>query len=323
MRRRWRAGPRSATLLAWLLLAAPWAAARADEGGTAFWLSGQYASLAAVPPSPGWSLGTTVSYASGSASASTALPLGPRLAFGVDSRSLTLSLQPTFVPDATVLGGRLSLGLGFGAGRDFARQDLAISAAGQESQLDDTVWGASDLAPLASLSWGHGVHNWLAYVTGNIPVGTYDRSRLANVGIGHWAIDAGGGYTYLDAATGLEFSAVVGFTYNFENPSTRYQSGIDSHLDWGASLLLPRGWQVGLAGYGYLQLTGDRGSGAQLGGFKSKVAGVGPQLGYQFDVGGQQWSASLRAYWEPWAENRVRGYAVFAALSIPLSGYGR
>lgn len=30
--------------------------AMADEGGAAFWLSGQYASMSAVPPSPGWSL---------------------------------------------------------------------------------------------------------------------------------------------------------------------------------------------------------------------------------------------------------------------------
>ena len=30
--------------------------ARADEGGVPFWFSGQYASLAAVPATPGWSL---------------------------------------------------------------------------------------------------------------------------------------------------------------------------------------------------------------------------------------------------------------------------
>ncbi|HEX7271907.1 MAG TPA: phenol degradation protein meta, partial [Casimicrobiaceae bacterium] len=43
------------------------AGAYADEGGTPFWTSGQFASLAAVPPSPGWSVSVTPSYYSGNA----------------------------------------------------------------------------------------------------------------------------------------------------------------------------------------------------------------------------------------------------------------
>jgi Putative MetA-pathway of phenol degradation len=61
---------------------------------------------------------------------------------------------------------------------------------------------------------------------------------LSNLGIGHGAIDAGGGYTYFDQQTGHEFSAVLGFTYNLKNQSTQYQNGIDMHLDWGASQFL-------------------------------------------------------------------------------------
>jgi hypothetical protein len=73
----------------------------------------------------------------------------------------------------------------------------------------------------------------MTYLTGDIPVGAYDPNRLSNLGIGHGAIDAGGGYTYFDPQTGHEFSAVVGATYNLINPSTHYQNGIDAHLDWG------------------------------------------------------------------------------------------
>jgi hypothetical protein len=36
----------------------------------------------------------------------------------------------------------------------------------------------------------------MMYVTGDVPVGAYDSTRLSNLGIGHAAIDAGGGYTY-------------------------------------------------------------------------------------------------------------------------------
>jgi hypothetical protein len=58
-------------------------------------------------------------------------------------------------------------------------------------------------------------------------VGAYDPTRLANLGIGHAAIDCSG-YTYFNPRTGHEFSAVAGFTYNSKNQDTQCQNGIDS-----------------------------------------------------------------------------------------------
>ena len=66
------------------------------------------------------------------------------------------------------------------------------------------------------------------------------RCSVANLGLGHGAIDTGGGYTYFNPATGNEFSGVAGLTYNFKNPDTQYQSGIDFHFDWGASHFLSK-----------------------------------------------------------------------------------
>ena len=80
----------------------------------------------------------------------------------------------------------------------------------------------------------------MVYGTGDIPVGDYSSSNLANIGIGHGAVDGGGGYTYFDPKAGREFSAITGFTYNLINPSTNYQSGVDWHLDWGASQWLSK-----------------------------------------------------------------------------------
>ena len=45
---------------------------RADESGISFWLPGNYASLAAVPQAPGWSLGTVYYHTSVSASGNVA-----------------------------------------------------------------------------------------------------------------------------------------------------------------------------------------------------------------------------------------------------------
>ena len=123
------------------------------------------------------------------------------------------------------------------------------------------------------------------YLTGDIPVGAYDSSRLANLGIGHAAIDSGGGYTYLNPATGHEFSAVAGLTYNLKNQTTQYQNGIDFHVDWGASQFLSKQFFVGLVGYGYQQITDDFGQHPILGCFRSRVLGIGPQAGYLFPVG--------------------------------------
>ena len=58
----------------------------------------------------------------------------------------------------------------------------------------------------------------MTYITGDMPVGSYNRRSLANLGIGHGAIDAGGGYTYFNPQTGHEFSGVLGFTYNLHEP---------------------------------------------------------------------------------------------------------
>ena len=75
------------------------------------------------------------------------------------------------------------------------------------------------------------------------------------MGLGHGAIDGGAGYTYFNPANQLEFSTVVGMTYNFINPSTQYQNGLDAHLDWGASRFLTKQLNVGLVGYVFQQVT--------------------------------------------------------------------
>ena len=311
----WRPLPAACLSAAAVLVSTP---AFADEGGVPFWFSGSYASLAAVPATPGWALPVQVYYYSGDASAGKSFSHGDIIELGLKSRLGLLLTQPTYAPETKVLGGQASVGLGFGYGKNTTAADIAVSPRGTEVSRSDSAWGFTDLYPVASLAWSSGVHNWMTYATGDIPVGAYDSKRLANIGIGHGAIDAGGGYTYLDEKTGREFSAVAGVTYNWENSDTNYKNGVDSHLDWAASQFLSANWEVGIVGYAYYQLTGDSGSGARLGSFKSKVASVGPEVGYAFTIGGLPAYFNLRGYWEFWAENRVKGEAVFATLVIPL-----
>lgn len=299
-----------------IALASP--AALADAGGVPFWFSGQYASLAAVPATPGWSLPMQAYYYDGNASGDKLLHRGDSVALGLKSRLPLVLAQPTYAPETKVLGGQLAVGVGFGYGKDTTQADIFLSPRGTEFSRSDSVGGGTDLYPIVSLAWNNGNSNWMTYLTGDVPVGAYNSQRLSNIGVGHGAIDAGGGYTYLDQQNGREFSAVLGLTSNFENTSTNYKNGIDSHLDWAASQFLSANWEVGLAGYVYYQLTGDSGAGAKLGPFKSRVAAIGPEVGYAFAVGGQPTYFNLRGYREFWAENRLEGYAVFATLTIPL-----
>ena len=312
---RWSDRRRAAAFFACTLTLVTSSSASADEGGTSFWLPGQEASLAAQPPPRGWSLGTTLYYYSGSAPGS-ASAQDSAVAPGTRSQSIQFSLTPTFAPATKVLDGRLALFVSIGVGSDTTEVDQG----GAGNSIRQTASGLMDMSPGASLSWTRGMDSWMVYLVGGIPIGTYDSQRLSNVGIGHAAIDSGGAYTYLNSTTGRTISAVVGFTYNFENYDTDYKNGIDSHLDWSAMQALSKRWRAGIAGYVYYQLSGDSGSGDTCGSCKSRVASIGPELTYTFTVAGQQWSADLRGYYEFWAQNRLEGYAVFATLSIPLGG---
>ena len=156
----------------------------------------------------------------------------------------------------------------------------------------------------------------MTYVTGNIPVGAYSRERLSNIGIGHSAVDAGGGYTYFNEQTGYEFSAIAGLTYNFVNPYTQYRNGVDVHFDWGASRFLTKQLQIGLVGYLYNQASCDGGSGDRVGCFQSRVASAGGQLGYTIPMGDLDANVNVKAYWEFAAANRPEGWNLWLSYTL-------
>src|SRR6185295_18333895 len=144
----------------------------------------------------------------------------------------------------------------------------------------------------------------------------YDPGQLSNIGIGHGAIDSGGGYTYFNSVTGHEFSGVAGFTYNFKNQDTQYRSGVDFHFDCGASQYLSKQFFVGLVGYLYQQVTPDSGQHPILGSFESRVIGIGPQIGYNFPLEKMQGYLNLRGYGEFGAANRPSGWNAFLTFEI-------
>ena len=308
----------------------------ADENGVSFWLPGLFGSLAAVPQQPGWAF-TVANYftslsASGAVAASREITIGrfgptvsANLNVNLNTKFEAVLLNPSYVFATPILGGQLTVGMLALVGNNSTDLNGTLTlAAGpieimRQGSIGQTTTGFGDLYPQAIIRWNSGLNNWMVYGTGDIPVGDYSSTNLANIGIGHGAVDAGGGYTYLNPQTGHEFSAVTGFTYNLINPSTNYQNGIDWHLDWGASQFLSKQLLVGAVGYFYEQLSPDSGCAAQLCPFESGVIGVGPQIGYIIPLGPVQAYVNAKAYYEFDAHNRPSGWNAWLTLSFSPS----
>jgi hypothetical protein len=312
--------------------------ALADEGGVSFWLPGFFGSLAASPLQPGWSLTSVYYHTSVSAGADVArarefqigrIPVtaAATVSASLDSRADMAFVLPTYTFATPVFGGQLTLG----AVGIYGRVDTSLAGTvtgalatplgtfpfSRFDSISDAVTGFGDVWPIAMLRWNNGVHNYMTYITGDIPVGAYDSTRLSNIGIGHGAIDAGGGYTYLNPQTGHEFSGVLGFTYNFTDQSTQYQNGVDMHFDWGASQFLTKQFLVGAVGYVYTEVGCDSGSGDRVGCFQSQVVGVGPQLGYIIPLSSTtQGYLNLNSYWEFANQNRPDGWNAWVTFVI-------
>lgn len=302
--------------------------ALADESGISFWVPGFFGSLAATPQQPGWSLANVYYHTSVSAGGDVALAREFQIGQIPGNVTATAHLNatvsatgdlgfviPTYVFETPVLGGQASASVigTYGVVSTNLAGQLSGTITGpgggsipfmRSDSISDTTWGFGDLIPMFALRWNAGVNNYMTYITGDIPVGAYQSDRLSNIGIGHGAIDAGGGYTYFNPETGHEFSGVLGFTYNFTNPDTQYQSGVDLHFDWGASQFLTKQVQVGMVGYIYKEIGCDSGSGDRVGCFQSQVFGIGPQFGYIIPLG-----QGLQGY------INVKAYAEFGALN--------
>lgn len=323
-------------LAAALIVHAP-TTARADEGGISFWLPGLFGSLAAAPLQPGLSItsfwyndnvhaGANVTRAREVTIGGIPLTANASLSGNVKAQAELAIFDPTYTFATPVLGGQLSVALLGVYGRLGTSLNTTLAGTlgtplgtipfARSDMINESVTGFGDLYPQAFLRWNAGVNNYMVYMTGDIPVGAYDSTRLSNIGIGHGAVDGGAGYTYFDPKTGHEFSGVLGFTYNGTNPSTQYKSGVDMHLDWGASQFLTKQLQVGVVGYVYDEIGCDGGVGDRVGCFQSRVIGVGPQLGYIIPLGAMQAYVNLKGYGEFDAQNRAHGWNTWLTLQL-------
>jgi hypothetical protein len=219
------------------VLTAP-TSALADEGGVGFWLPGLFGSLAAAPLQPGMSVAAINYYDSVHAGGDVALAKEVQIGHfttnlhadingSLNSRIDLAMLIPSYTFEQHFLGAQAnaSMLMVVPGSMDTTLQGMIAGTLGPfgfsrfGSRTDDVV-EAGDLYPMFNLRWNEGVNNLMTYITGDIPVGGYQRTSLSNISIGHYALDGGAGYTYLNPQTGYELSAVAGFTNNYTNPPT-------------------------------------------------------------------------------------------------------
>lgn len=307
--------------------------ARADETGVSLWLPGFFGSLAAVPQSPGFAYanifyvpsvgaGGSVAFARQVTRGDLTVNFNGNLNARLDGRADLYLGLPSYTFASPVFGGQATVAMiiPYGGAEAGVNATLNGSVGPQGFTVSrgtsGDVLGFGDLAPVATLRWNAGVSNFMTYALTDIPIGVYHPNNLVNLGIGHGGADVGGGYTYFNPETGNEISGVLGFTYNFENPYTRYQNGIDMHFDWGASRFFTKQLQLGAVGYAYEQLTCDSGAGDRVGCFESRVISLGAQVGYIIPMGKLQGYVNVKAYKEFAAENRPYGWNAWLTFAV-------
>lgn len=213
-------------------------------------------------------------------------------------------LRGVYVSDQKILGASW----GMHAFAVTANADITVGG-GQDNRR-----GFGDLIIDPFLLGWH-VGNWHV-ATGldiYIPVGSYKKEHLANIGRNYVTLQPIISTTYLNQ-DGHEVSSKWMYDYNFENKDTDYKTGQALHVDYLVGKHFGP-WAIGIGGYVYQQTTGDSGQGASLGDFKARALSVGPQLRYQA-LNGVSIAAKYQKEFE--VKNRPEGEKFAIDVSFPF-----
>ena len=161
--------------------------ASADEAGVSFWLQGQFSSFAAAPSNPGLSFESTFYHATAAANPSLSFVRRGGFQTGIKSPTDFVMVTPTYVFATPILGAQAAVGMTALYGRNTTSVSATLTGPGGAAlsgSRSDDVLGFGDLYPAATLKWNHDVHNFMLYATAGAPVGVYDPTRLASMGLG-------------------------------------------------------------------------------------------------------------------------------------------
>lgn len=245
----------------------------AAEGASSHYLPGTAGDLGlAIPPEPGLQLSNIIWIQAGQTSVAV---LQGQVDFSLDL-TIVLDLASAFYTvEAPSLGGTYTFGVTVPFGGANLKGTLTGPFGRSISGSDDT-FSISDIALVpGQFNWTIGDFHLSLAETVIAPTGGYNLNNAINVGRNYWSFDTVGAVSYLNNDTGTEVSAKLGFMINTRNNETDYKTGNEFHLDFTANQFITPSFALGFRGYYYQQVTGDSGSGAVLGDFKSSSVGLG------------------------------------------------
>jgi hypothetical protein len=299
-----------------VLLACLAGTAGAEEGGSGHYLPGSMSSfMDSVAPKETFLARGNLVYYNGSAGKQQPLPIAGVTALGVDATSWALGLTLFWRPPVELGEGwsyAMSATLPYlwmDVSANVGTQQATISRSSSTNAMGDIV-----LMPLMlnyNVSPDLNLNARLGFYA---PTGNYEVGRLANTGKNFWTTEPTFALMYFGQKNGREASLFAGWDFNQENPDTHYKSGTPFHLDGTLAQHFP--WLGGLAGVGingyyYKQISGDSGSGATLGAFKGKTAGIGPVASFITKVDGRDLVAEVKWLHETDTQNRLQGDIVW------------
>lgn len=287
--------------------------AHATEGAGGLYLLGSQALGAGLAPAPGWYVSTAFAHYSG-AVASTSV--GGITLVSLKKRVDSMAVNLLYAPSTPVFGGQAAISVT--APYAYLRLSGEITGTRQASGSVSNS-NLADTAINGRLGWKiNSAFSHAISLTVWAPTGDYSRGFNASLGHNRWACDALWAMTYVAPHSHLELSAAVGYGINGPNDLTHYRSGNEAHVELAVGKRLSPHWVVGLAGYGYRQVTADSGRGASLGSLEGRVLGAGPAANYSTRFGSHALAVGIRYYREFDANDHFHGDVVIASATFRL-----
>jgi hypothetical protein len=269
-----------------ILMGLAWAVtpAIAGEGGTTHIIPGAMATLADNAPAAGPGSFIKPMYLNYSGSASVPIPTAAGLAGNLDATANTFAVTAGYTFEGKVLGAAYTVV----AALPYSWLNISANLAGANGvikRVDSSVSGFGDLTVIPVMLAWKDESNWQFNFVLPIytPTGSYELGRLGNPGLNYWTFDPIFGAVYSNPKSGFNALLNTGLAINTENPDTNYKSGNLLHFDGSVQQILPVGrglMTLGAEGFYFQQVSCDSGSGATLGCFKGRTAGLGPVIGY-------------------------------------------
>lgn len=298
------------------------AQSHAEEGAGGHYVPGATSSfIDALPGKPGLVVAAAYTYYEGDTDLDKPLKFAGLLGLNASARCDAATIFGIYQTDFELLGGKYAMG----AAIPFLEVDVSASVVppiGPTVQRNDTASGLGDITLYpVMIGWTDGPDLKYDFRLGiYAPTGSFEEGQLANPGRNYWTFEPSVSVSWLSTTIGTEATLFAGFDINTENPDTDYRSGTSFHLDGTLAQHLPLG-DYGIIGVGanaffYDQISGDSGSGATLGDFKGRTAGVGPVISYVTKINGNDVAAELKWLPELSVTRRLKGDTIWFKVGV-------